>query len=162
MPIEEHKFYPQNLYKLHLNSFTNIVEGNRAGKFKLAVPKYFPINKRCYIFVESCQVQVRNGTHHPNTEFIGINSNLVSPNTYTNQWENPTGILCDVCIEQNSGESSQQKYKYDDNHTVPLYLGYLPNEIELFISRTDRGDNTPVDMSNMTFVLVLCVQFIED
>ncbi len=160
--LEEHTFYPQNLYKLHLNNIHNIVDGTAEGKFKLDLPSYFPLNKRCYIFVESCQVQVRKNPYEPVGDFLAVSSNLVSPNSYTNQWENQTGVLCNLCVNTEVGRNSNTKYRFDDTATKPIYLGYLPSQIELYISKTDANNNTPFLMTNMNFTIILCVQFIED
>ncbi len=157
--MKEHKFYKQNLYKMHINNIHNIVEGSPEGRFKLNFPKYFPTNKRCYVYVEKCQVQTADIPIRPATDFYSISSNLISPNSYTNEYKNPTGILCNVCRTKYNGVDTDNRYKFDNTATTPIYIGTLPSQLELFcVSPLEDV----IIMNTLDFTLILCFQFINN
>ena len=155
------KFNPLNLYKLHLNNNSNLADGDGTGRFKLNLPAYLPKNKRCFVYVEQAQLQVKNATTNLTDDYYSINSNLISQNSYSNNNKNQSGVLCNLSCERKAGQGNNNQYVELLNQTNPLNIGYLPNEIELFIS--NPIDNTiTVLNANFKFNLTLCCQFVDD
>ena len=157
------KFNPINLYKLHLNSANNLSQGDETGRFTLQLPQYFPKNKRCFVFVEHASLHIKkSNTPVPQHENLGINSNLISPNSYSNNNKNLTGILCYFGKDRESGILSGDKFIELQIPTNPINIGYLPNQIELYISNPIL-DVQVVELSNgMYFELTLCCQFVDN
>lgn len=155
------KFNPINLYKLHLNSVNNLVQGDGTGRFSLQIPQYYPKHKRCFVFVEYACLQVATGVDTIANDYFCINSNLISENSYSNNNKNLTGILCYFGKERYVGRANDTRYVEVNISTNPINVGYLPNQIELYIS--DSIDNTDINLpANMEFILTLCCQFVDD
>tara|TARA_R110002050_G_scaffold298651_1_gene462373 strand:- start:1328 stop:1819 length:492 start_codon:yes stop_codon:yes gene_type:complete len=159
------KFNPLNLYKLHLNNKQNRVEGDGTARFKLQIPKYFPIHKRCLVSIEHAQLQVRSNTGgNLLDDHYVINSNLISPNSYSNSNLNPTGTLCYFSIDRHQGQNGNNRFVELSNPTQYINIGYLPNEIELYISNPpDANEGVPIILHpDFEFMLTICCQFVDD
>lgn len=156
------KFNPLNLYKLHLNNSSNIVDGDGTGKFKLSLPSYLPKNKRCFVYVEQAQVQIKSSALDLQDDFYSINSNLISQNSYSNNNKNQSGVLCNLSHERESGAAGANQFIVLLTESNPLNVGYLPNEIELYISNPIDNDSIIVLHANFKFNLILCCQFVDD
>ena len=154
------KFNPLNLYKLHLKSKRNLnLVGNR---YELQLPHYFPKNKRCFVFVEyACLQVVVGGNTYTGTDDLCMNSNLFSGNSYSNNNENVTGILCYFGKSRPNGKTSTTKYVELQQPTNPINIGYLPNQIVLYI--TDPIVNEDITLPNFAeFNITICCQFVDD
>lgn len=154
------KFKPENLYKLHLNSVNNLDGGTGAGRILLQLPSYFPKHKRCFVSVEYACLQVTVGSANIANDYFCINSNLISPNSYSNNNQNVTGILCYFGKARSSGRSNVNKYVELQIKTNPINVGYLPNQIELYI--TDLNNNIITLPANTEYILTLNCQFVDD
>ena len=158
------KFNPLNLYKLHLNNRQNRVEGDGTTRFKLQMPKYFPIHKRCLISIEHAQLQIQDNVRDLTDDHYVINSNLISPNSYSNSNLNPTGTLCYFSINRIIGQNNNNKFVELANPTQFINIGYLPNEIELYISNPpDQNEGLAIVLDpDFEFMLTICCQFVDE
>ena len=154
-------FNPINLYKLHLNNANNLDQGNGTGRITLQIPQYFPKHKRCFVYVEYAALQVKKDNNNPQHEWWCINSNLFSPNSYSNNNKNCTGILAYFSKSRKGGLLASDKFLEIQNPTNPTNIGYLPNQIELYIEN-------PIDDVEITlfpdakYIVTLCCQFVDD
>ena len=128
------EFKPNNLYKLHLNNQNNIISGVGTSKFTLDLPSYFPKGKQCYIYVEQAQVQIKDNNGDLTQDFYSVNSNLISQNSCSNNNKSQTGTLCVLSPNRITGQSTNNQYIELINPTEPVLIGFMPNQIELFIS----------------------------
>ena len=152
------KFDPLNLYKLHLNTVRNVNLVNNRYQFKL--PNYFPQNKKCFVFVEYACLQVTTSAGTIANDYFNISSNLISQNSYNNNNENMSGVLCSLGKTRNNGRAAATEYIELDIQTNPINVGYLPNQLELFI--IDPVENAEITLPSSTeLVITICCQFVD-
>jgi len=154
----------QNLYKVHLNNQNNIVSGVGTAKFSLNFPSHLQKEKKCYIYVETAQVQVAvNAGIDLTNDFYSINCNLTNQNSYSNNNKNFSAVLCNLSPMRIQGQNAGDEYVELLNPSTPLYIGYLPNQIELYISDpTNANEGNHLTLTGCKLRLTLCIQFIDD
>jgi len=149
----------KNLYRLFLNNY-NIISGTDS-RWTINFPNWIQSNKPCFVWIESCQVQLKvNGGIHVTDDCIMLNSNLQTNRIYSQNYDAIGTQLAQINLPILDGHNGADDYMKLDNPTTPIYVSSLPNSVEFWLSNNESTAELTITNGSVDFVLI--IDFIEE
>ena len=147
----------KNRYKLFLNN-NNFISGTDS-RWTINLPSFIPVNKQCFIFIETAQIQIKTNNIHIEENCLMLNSSITSTNVYSQNSNTYGSQLCQFNVPIIPGHNGTDFLKID-NPTTPIFCNSIPNNIEFYIS--DNDSNTMIDISGCEVDFVMIIEFIDE
>jgi len=144
----------KNLYRLFLNN--NVRVAGDDSRWTIILPNWLPTNRECFVWIETCQVQVKvNGGIHITDDCIMLNSNLQSNRIYSQNYSAIGTQLAQFNLPIIDGHNGADDFVKLDNPTTPIYVSSLPNSLDFWLSNDEDNDQLTITNGSVNFVLVI-------
>ena len=147
----------KNRYKLFLNN-NNFISGTDS-RWTINLPSFIPVNKQCFIFIETAQIQIKTNHIHIQENSLMLNSSITSTNVYSQNSGTYGSQLCQFNVPIIAGHAGSEEYLKIDNPTTPIFCNSIPNNIEFYIS---DNDSVPIDISGCEVDFIMIIEFIDE